>query len=100
LQLAADEAASNIVEHAYANMNNGEIRITCDTRGKEIIITMHDDGIPFDPSDVKPPNLKADLSERQIGGLGIYLMRKLMDEVRYESKRGAGNLLTMRKRKS
>jgi serine/threonine-protein kinase RsbW len=100
LQLAADEAASNIVEHAYAGTQGGEIRITCDTRGREIIITMHDDGTPFDPSNVKAPNLKADLSERQIGGLGIYLMRKLMDEVRYESKAGAGNLLTMRKRRS
>lgn len=99
LQLAADEAASNIVEHAYADVNNGEIRISCDLRGRDIIITMHDDGKSFNPSNVKAPNLKADLSERQIGGLGIYLMRKLMDEVRYESKPGGGNLLTMRKRR-
>lgn len=99
LQLAADEAASNIVEHAYDGIKNGEIRVGCDMRGDDIIITMHDDGKPFDPSKVKAPNIKADLSERQVGGLGIYLMRKLMDEVSYKSKRGAGNLLTMRKRR-
>ena len=99
LQLAADEAATNIIEHAYDGVPDGEIRITCDARGDEIVITMHDDGRPFNPSKVKAPNLKADLSQRQIGGLGIYLMRKLMDEVRYESKPGTGNLLTMRKRR-
>jgi anti-sigma regulatory factor (Ser/Thr protein kinase) len=56
-------------------------------------------GKPFDPSGVKEPDLKADLSERQIGGLGIYLMRKLMDTVRYESNPKTGNLLTMTKRR-
>jgi serine/threonine-protein kinase RsbW len=99
LQLAADEAASNIIEHAYEGLPDGVIRITCDMQGMEIVITMHDDGKPFDPSKVKQPNLKANLSERQIGGLGLYLMRKLMDKVEYESTPGAGNLLTMRKRK-
>jgi serine/threonine-protein kinase RsbW len=99
LQLAADEAASNIIEHAYEGTADGVIQITCDMRGIEIVITMHDDGKPFDPSKVKQPNLKANLSERQIGGLGLYLMRKLMDKVEYQSTPGAGNLLTMRKRK-
>jgi serine/threonine-protein kinase RsbW len=59
---------------------------------------MHDHGKSFDATKVKKPNLQADISERQIGGLGIYLMRKLMDEVNYRSS-GAGNLLTMIKRK-
>ncbi len=99
LQLAADEAASNIIEHAYEGINDGLIRITCDMQGNEIVITMHDDGKSFNPSNVKQPNLKANLSERQIGGLGLYLMRKLMDKVQYESTPGEGNLLTMRKRR-
>ena len=67
-------------------------------RGAELIIAMQDHGKSFDSKKVKRPNLKANLSERQIGGLGIYLMRKLMDEVNYRSS-GAGNLLTMIKRK-
>jgi serine/threonine-protein kinase RsbW len=99
IQLAADEAATNIIEHAYAGTPEAEIQITCDMHGKTLVISMHDDGQPFDASQVKQPNLKADLSRRQIGGLGVYLMRKLMDEVRYESKPGAGNLLTMTKRR-
>jgi len=99
LQLAADEAASNIIEHAYQGVANASLQITCDMQDDELIITMRDSGKPFDPSSVKQPNLKADLSKRQIGGLGVYLMRKLMDEVRYESNAKTGNLLTMTKRR-
>jgi serine/threonine-protein kinase RsbW len=99
LQLAADEAASNIIEHAYAGVSNASLNVTCDIEGDEIIITMRDNGKPFDPSKVKQPNLKADLSERQIGGLGVYLMRKLMDDVRYEANSRTGNILTMIKRR-
>ena len=95
LQLAADEAASNIIEHAYDGVSNADLDVTCDAHGDTLTITMRDTGIPFDPSNVKQPNLKADLLERQIGGLGVYLMRKLMDEVHYESNSKTGNLLTM-----
>ncbi len=99
LQLAADEAASNVIEHAYEGISDANLDITCDMQGEMIVITMRDTGVPFDPSRVKQPNLKADLSERQIGGLGVYLMRKIMDEVRYESNAKTGNLLTMIKRR-
>lgn len=99
LQLAADEAASNIIEHSYEGIANANLDITCDMRGTILTITMRDTGKSFDPSNVKQPNLKADLSERQIGGLGLYLMRKLMDEVHYEANPKTGNLLTMTKRR-
>ena len=99
LQLAADEAASNIIEHAYKGISNANLDVTCDVHGDALIITMRDTGRPFDPSKVKQPNLKAGLSDRQIGGLGVYLMRKLMDEVHYESDSKTGNLLTMTKRR-
>jgi serine/threonine-protein kinase RsbW len=99
LQLAADEAASNIIEHAYEGVVDGSLDITCDMQGDVIVITLHDTGSSFELSKVKKPNLKADLSERQIGGLGVYLMRKLMDDVSYESNAVTGNLLTMTKRR-
>lgn len=99
LQLAADEAASNIIEHAYAGVNNGAIQISCEMDGDRIIITMKDQGKSFDPSRVKQPDVSADLSERQIGGLGVYLMRKIMDEVRYQTS-ADGNTLLMTKRKA
>ena len=99
IQLAADEASTNIIEHAYAGIENGKIQIDCSTEGDELKIVMHDNGKPFDPSSVPEPNVKADLSERKIGGLGMYLMRKLMDEVYYEASLEKGNTLTMIKRK-
>ena len=99
IQLAADEAASNIIEHAYEGITEGELECSCGMQDDRLVITMRDHGKTFDPSKVRQPNLKADLSRRQIGGLGVYLMRKLMDEVRYETKPGNGNLLTMTKRR-
>jgi anti-sigma regulatory factor (Ser/Thr protein kinase) len=98
IQLAADEAASNIIEHAYQGVKNGVLEISCGMRDGAITIIMVDHGESFDPSAIPLPDLKADLSERKIGGLGIFLMRKLMDEVHYESKK-TGNVLTMIKRK-
>src|SRR5262245_30627440 len=94
IQLAADEAASNIIEHAYEGVNDGMLEISCGMRDGSIMIVMVDHGESFDPSAIPLPDLKADLSERKIGGLGIFLMRKLMDEVHYESK-NSGNVLTM-----
>lgn len=96
IQLAADEAASNVIEHAYAGISNGKIELTCEFKDNLLTISLLDHGKQFDPSQVKPPDLKADLSDRQIGGLGIYLMRHLMDDIRYQSDK-SGNLLTMQK---
>ena len=100
IQLATDEAASNIIEHAYEGVTDGLLEISCGMKGGSITIILVDHGEPFDPSDVPAPDLKADLSERKIGGLGLFLMRKLMDEVHYESEpRKDRNTLTMLKRK-
>jgi serine/threonine-protein kinase RsbW len=98
LQLAADEAASNIIEHAYEGVSGASLDVHCEMQGDTLVIVMRDQGRTFDSSKVKQPNLKADLSERQIGGLGVYLMRKLMDEVHYENT-GSDNVLTMIKRR-
>lgn len=98
IQLAADEAASNVIEHAYAGIPNGKIELTCDFKNNLLTITLRDHGKQFDPSQVKPPDLKAPLSDRQIGGLGIYLMRHMMDDIRYQSDQ-SGNLLIMQKMK-
>lgn len=99
IQLAADEAASNIIEHAYEGVSDGVLELSCGVNGQTLTIILVDHGESFDPSEIPLPDLKADLSERKIGGLGIFLMRKLMDEVRYEVKPNKNNVLTMIKRK-
>lgn len=98
IQLATDEAASNVIEHAYSGVSNGQLEIQCSVQNQTITIVLRDRGRPFDPASVRPPDLKADLADRQVGGLGIYLMRKLMDDVQYESAR-SGNSLTLIKRR-
>lgn len=100
IQLATDEAASNIIEHAYEGVSDGLLELSCGMLGDTIKIVLTDHGEPFDPGSIPMPDLKADLSERKIGGLGIFLMRKLMDDVHYESHPEANsNTLTMIKRK-
>lgn len=99
IQLATDEAASNIIEHAYEKISDGILELSCGMQDNAIKITLIDRGESFDPSEVPLPDLKADLSDRKIGGLGIFLMRKLMDEVHYEPKSDKSNVLTMIKRK-
>jgi serine/threonine-protein kinase RsbW len=95
IQLATDEAASNIIEHAYEGMPNGVLDLSCGMKANTITIILIDYGLPFDPSKIPMPDLKADLSDRKIGGLGIFLMRKLMDEVHYEPRADKSNVLTM-----
>ena len=98
IQLAADEAATNIIEHACDGIVDASFELTCDFKNDRLVITFFDHGKSFDPSKVAQPDIKADLFDRKIGGLGIFLMRKLMDEVRYEIT-VSGNLLTLVKRK-
>lgn len=99
IQLATDEAASNIIEHAYEKIHDGVLELSCGMRDDLITIVLVDHGESFDPSEIPLPDLKADLSARKIGGLGIFLMRKLMDDVHYEVKPNHSNVLTMIKRK-
>src|SRR5919106_3495714 len=92
IQLATDEAASNIIEHAYEKISDGVLELSCGVRDDLITIVLIDRGESFDPSEIPLPDLKADLSKRKIGGLGIFLMRKLMDDVHYKANSPKGNV--------
>lgn len=97
IQLAADEASSNIIEHAYIAEDDGEIECTCSQEGDNLVLVFRDHGVSFKPESVPEPNLTGKLNRRQIGGLGLYLIRHLVDEVHYESLGEAGNVLTLKK---
>jgi len=96
IQLAVDEACTNIVKYAYSH-EGGVITITCELQDSDLVTTIKDKGRPFSPNSVPLPDLETSVEERRIGGLGIYLMRELMDEVSYEFDAEKGNTLTMRK---
>jgi serine/threonine-protein kinase RsbW len=100
VEMAVDEACSNIIEHAYAD-RSGDINLTCASSAPGVFeITIHDSGRSFNPDGVASPPLDvpADVDDLNEGGLGLYFMRRLMDEVRFETVADQGNTLTMTKR--
>jgi len=100
VEMAVDEACSNIIEHAYA-AQAGKIDLACRCpEAGQFEVVIRDTGQPFQPEAVAPSPLSvaADLDNLNQGGLGLYFMRKLMDEVRFEYVPGQGNTLTMLKR--
>ena len=95
VQLAVDEACTNIIEHACGGECDEQIEITCTQNKDQFVIVIHDHGEPFDPTSAPIPDLSSGVYDRPIGGLGIFLMRKLMDEVHFESQGERGNFLTL-----
>lgn len=98
VQLAVDEACSNIIQHAYGGEGRGDIECTCHIEPEKLTMVLRDRGHSFDPSCVPAPDLGANLDDRETGGLGLYLIQELMDEVRFESAEGE-NVLTLVKHK-
>jgi serine/threonine-protein kinase RsbW len=98
VQLAVDEAATNIIQHGYEQDTPGEIELSWRVDGVQFAITLRDRGLRFNPAEVPPPNITAPIEEREPGGLGIYLMNRLMDNVRFEYTEARGNTLIMTKR--
>ena len=98
IEMAVDEACSNIIEHAYGGEGKGDIRCTCAFNEHTLTIILSDQGKSFDPSSVPPPDLSDDIDSRQAHGLGLYFIRQWMDEVHFRSV-GMDNILTMVKRR-
>lgn len=95
VELAVDEATTNIIEHGYGEECPNRIDITCEVLDDGLKVTIYDDAEPFDPSNVPDPEINVSLEEIKPRGLGIFLMRKMMDEVKYEANPKLGNTLTM-----
>lgn len=98
VQLAVDEAATNIIQHGYEDGSDGVIELGWRLDGPDLVVTLRDFGRRFNPDEVPAPDLSSPLEERQAGGLGIYLMSRLMDSVHFDFDSQRGNLLTMVKR--
>ena len=98
VELAVDEACSNIIEHAYQGRETGDIRCICEVTPGSLTVTLCDHGERFDPTHASEPNLSAELKHRTRGGLGIYLIRKLVDQVEYKYAPDCGNMLKLVKR--
>lgn len=95
-ELACDEAAANVFTHAFETQY-GKIEFTLWREKDALVLRMHYYGRAFDPSRVADPNLNAPLEDRPVGGLGLYFMRQLMDQVDFQFDAVNGNILTMRR---
>ena len=98
VQMAVDEACTNVIEHAYHGKPDGTIDIVCERRGKDFVVTIQDFGERFDPKKVAHPKTRVPLSARGVGGLGLFFMRKMMDRVEFDFSSRRGNRLTMVKK--
>ena len=96
LNLAVEEAVVNVMNYAYPHGEVGHIYLEVYANDARIKFVITDNGVPFDPTTTAEPDVTADLEDRPIGGLGIFLVRQLMDSVNYERVKGE-NILTLRK---
>lgn len=98
IELALEEIFINIAKYAYApGMGEALIHVEVTGEPKTAVITLKDQGTPYNPLEKEDPDVSLSADERDIGGLGIFLTRKTMDDVKYEYKDGS-NVLTMKKR--
>ncbi|MBN1930844.1 MAG: ATP-binding protein [Desulfobacterales bacterium] len=97
INLALEEIFTNIISYGYVDNADHWIKIMFSTQNGHIIIRIEDDGIPFNLVKTEKPDFECGLEERPIGGLGVYLIKQLMNDIVYE-RDGNKNILTMKKK--
>lgn len=93
IRLCVEEVVENIVSYAYER-GDGWLEAQTELCEGSLVISLRDAGTPFNPLDTPDPDITLSAEERQIGGLGIFLCKKMMDKVSYEYKDGC-NILSM-----
>jgi sigma-B regulation protein RsbU (phosphoserine phosphatase) len=97
LNLALEEILTNIISYGYTDNREHEIKVRLSVQPGEVKAEVEDDGQPFNPLEAPEADTAQSLEERTIGGLGIHLVRKLMDDLEYK-RQGDRNLLTIKKK--
>ncbi len=98
MSVALDELLNNTIAYGFAGREGGggEVRIEVELRADRLCATLTDDGRPFNPLDMAAPDTALSVEERQVGGLGIHLVRRMMDEVGYQ-RRADHNVVSLAK---
>lgn len=96
LQLAVDEAFTNIIKHAYGYDEQQDVAIFMRQENKKLIISLSDNGKSFDIDRYQKPDVRNRIKLKKRGGVGVYLMTQLMDEVTFDKQNG-NNIITMAK---
>jgi anti-sigma regulatory factor (Ser/Thr protein kinase) len=95
VEIAAEEALVNVIRYAYDDPG-GYVEIRCGKdNDKSLVVEIRDEGPPFDPLALTPPEVVGGIAERRIGGLGVHIMRRLADTVEY-AREGSFNRLLLR----
>ena len=97
LNLALEEVVSNVILYAYPEGTNGTVQIVANSDGQVLVFTITDQGKAFDPTQVKEADITLSAEERAIGGLGIFIVNQIMDNVSYRRENGQ-NILMLTKR--
>jgi anti-sigma regulatory factor (Ser/Thr protein kinase) len=97
LSLALEEVVANAIRHGYGEGAEGAIEVRLALEAGCAVATVEDAAAPFDPFALPPPDTAAPLEDRAVGGLGVHLVRTLMDEARYD-RTPTGNRITLVKR--
>ena len=97
--MAVDEAFCNFIDHAYGGEGVGDVRCSVEVGEDTLTVIFKDHGRPFDPALVPEPAVNIPLQKLRRRGAGLYLMRKVMDELHYEPSTEGGNVLVLVKRK-
>ena len=96
LNLVLEEAFTNVVNYGYQDEKSHEIELVFEKQNNRLFISLIDDGVPYDPTITADPDINLPAEEREIGGLGVFLIRKMMDKVNYQRQEGH-NILKMEK---
>ena len=96
INLALDELFTNIISYGFKDEDEHIIKVTITPQNEELCLYIEDDGIPFNPIDFETPDVARSVENCNIGGLGIHIMRKLMNEICYQ-RCGDKNVLTLKK---
>ena len=97
LNLAAEEWVANVINYAYPKGTRGHVELTTEIANGLLTLVVKDHGIPFDPTAYEDIDVEAELDERPIGGLGIYLVKTIMDTMTYQRTPDGYNVLTLTK---
>lgn len=96
VQLAVDEACTNIISHGYAALDAGSIILDLDIHPDRLVVTLTDFGHAFEPSSAPVPDVDAPIEEREVGGFGLFFIQQAMDEMNYQVTED-GNKMTLTK---
>ena len=96
LNLGLDELFTNIISYGFRDGSDHQIKFTLAKDEETVVVRVEDDGIPFNPLKAGGPDLVQDLDSIKIGGLGIHLVKKMMDDIEYQRAEGK-NKLTLKK---